>query len=345
VHLLNLARPIDALLLTPFWKKKQTMHRWQRKDLIALEDLSLQELEIIYDTTEAIEKHLAGSTQRRLPGLQGKTVVNLFLEPSTRTRLAFEVAAQRMSATTATIIGEGSSLAKGESLQDTVRNIEALHADMIILRHRAAGSAAYVAERVKIPVINGGDGAHEHPTQGLLDTYTLRKRLKGSLKGKRVTILGDILFSRVARSNLWALTKQGAIVTLGGPPTLVPKAFEGFADNIRVEHDLEKALGGANAVMLLRIQHERQTTTHFPSLSEYKRFYGLSVHRESLLEPDCVIMHPGPINRGVELDSELADDPRRSVILDQVRSGVMVRMACMFLCHSYVDKHMAPVLA
>ncbi len=214
------------------------------------------------------------------------------------------------------------------TLLDTARNIRALDADMIVIRHAAAGSPGYLSKLVDVPIINAGDGAHAHPTQALLDCFTLREHF-GDLTGKKVTILGDILFSRVARSNIQALQKLGVEVTLAGPVTLVPKTFSHFGP--KVCHDLKTALRDADAVMLLRIQHERQTTTHFPSLSEYTSMFGLNKQRAAWLKPDAIIMHPGPINRGVEIDSELADSSR-SVILDQVTNGIAVRMAVLYLC-------------
>lgn len=309
------------------------MARWHRKDLIGIEELSVDEIEVIFETATSFKATMDRS-RKKLPSLRGITVVNLFLEPSTRTRVAFEVAATRLSADVITVSGDASSIVKGESLRDTALNIQALRADMIIMRHSAPGAARYLSERIAIPVVNAGDGAHEHPTQALLDAFTLREKF-GDLTGKKITILGDILFSRVARSNIWALTKLGADVTLAGPSTLVPKAFEKFG--VRVVNDLEKALSRADAVMLLRIQHERQTSTHFPSLSEYTSMFGLNASRLSLLKPDAIVMHPGPINRGVELDSEIADS-NRSVILEQVTNGIAVRMAVLYLCASAVEK-------
>lgn len=306
------------------------MATWNRKHLIGIESLRREEIEVIHGTADEFKEKLNGDV-KKVPTLRGRTIVNLFLEPSTRTRLAFEIAAQRLSADVLTIAGAASSLVKGESLRDTARNIEALRVDMIIIRHSAPGSALYLSNCVGIPVINAGDGAHEHPTQALLDTFTLRERF-GSLEGRKVTILGDILFSRVARSNIWALQKLGAKVTVAGPATLVPRGFERMG--VRVINRLEPALEDADAVMLLRIQHERQTSTHFPSISEYKKVFGLNVDRAKYLKPGAIIMHPGPINRGVELDSDLADGPH-SVILDQVTNGIAVRMAVMFLCFSH----------
>ena len=222
-----------------------------------------------------------------------------------------------------------SSSVKGETLKDTARNIEALMADMIIVRHSSSGAAKYLADRVDIPVINAGDGAHAHPTQALLDAFTMREKLGPDFKGRKVTILGDILFSRVARSNIYLLNKLGAKVTLAGPSTLVPREFEKMG--VEISYDLNKAVSDADVVMLLRIQHERQSSAHFPSISEYANIFGLNKMRADMLKPGAIIMHPGPINRGVELDSYLADS-ERSVILNQVTNGVAVRMAVMKLC-------------
>ncbi len=312
---------------------------WNRKDLIGIEDLSPDELETIFSTAENFKATLDRSN-KKLPSLRGRTLVNLFMEPSTRTRIAFEIAATRLSADVISITGSASSLVKGETLRDTALNIQALNADVIVIRHSAAGSAKYLSECIQIPVINAGDGAHEHPTQALLDAYTLREHLGRDLRGRKITILGDILFSRVARSNIWLLTKLGANVTLAGPSTLVPQAFEKLG--VTVCHDLQPALKDADAVMLLRIQHERQTSTHFPSLGEYTSMFGLNKLRASWLKDDAIIMHPGPINRGVEVDSELADSPR-SVILNQVTNGIAVRMAVIYLCATYAE-HTSPAL-
>ncbi|MBN2235748.1 MAG: aspartate carbamoyltransferase catalytic subunit [Opitutales bacterium] len=300
---------------------------WTRKHLIGLEDLSRQEIELILSMARSFKSTIDRS-RKKLPALRGKTIVNLFLEPSTRTRVAFEVSAKRLSADVITILGATSSQVKGETLKDTALNIEALSADMIIMRHSAAGAPLYLSRMVDIPIINAGDGAHEHPTQGLLDAFTLMEHL-GSLQGKRITILGDILFSRVARSNIWALTKLGASVCLAGPTTLVPDAFREMG--VDVCHNLREAVTDADAVMLLRIQMERQSAGHFPSLGEYTSMYGLNKGRSDWLKPGAIIMHPGPINRGVEIDSDLADSDR-SVILNQVTNGIAVRMAVLYLC-------------
>jgi len=300
---------------------------WTRKDLIGIEPLSREELETIFNVASGFKRILDRSV-KKVPALRGKTIVNLFLEPSTRTKLAFEMAASRLSADVITVNADASSFVKGETLKDTARNICALNADMIVLRHSAPGSAKYLGEIVDVPVINAGDGSHEHPTQALLDNFTMLEHLR-TLDGKKITILGDILFSRVARSNIFSLTKLGAEVTVAGPATLVPKSFESMG--VKVIHDLKTALADADAVMLLRIQHERQSSTHFPSLGEYTSMFGLNKERAAWLKPDALIMHPGPINRGVEIDSELADSDR-SVILEQVTNGIATRMAVLYLC-------------
>ena len=300
---------------------------WTRRHLLTLEELSLDEIDQIHKTAAAFKRTLKRSV-KKVPALRGKTIVNLFLEPSTRTRMAFDMAAKRLSADVICLDGSKSSTTKGESLRDTGETIQALQADIIVLRHSAPGSPLYLSKLLNIPVINAGDGAHEHPTQGLLDTFTMRERL-GSLKGRKVVILGDILFSRVARSNLHALRKLGANVTVVGPSTLVPEHFKAFGAT--VSHDLRSALADAEVVMLLRIQHERQSKGMFPSLGEYTSLFGLNNTRASWLDPKAIIMHPGPINRGVEIDSDLADGSR-SVILDQVTNGIAVHMAVLYLC-------------
>jgi len=305
---------------------------WTRRHLIAIEELSRAEIEQIHATTTAFKKILQRSV-KKVPALRGKTVVNLFLEPSTRTRMSFEMAAKRLSADVISFDAAHSSTTKGETLRDTAQNIQALNADMIVLRHSAAGSALYLSRLLNIPVVNAG--AHEHPTQALLDTFTMKEKF-GSLTGRKVVILGDILFSRVARSNIWALTKLEADVTLVGPSTLVPHWFTHLG--VKVSHDLKSALADAEVVMLLRIQHERQTSSHFPSLGEYTSMFGLNKTRASWLNPKAIIMHPGPINRGVEIDSELADSSR-SVILEQVQNGIAVRMAALYLCAGGQPEH------
>jgi aspartate carbamoyltransferase catalytic subunit len=300
---------------------------WNRRNLIAIEELSCAEIAQVHATAAAFKKILQRSV-KKVPALRGKTMVNLFFEPSTRTRIAFEMAAKRLSADVISFDAGSSSTTKGETLRDTAQNIQALNADLIVLRHSAAGSPLYLSRLLKIPIINAGDGAHEHPTQALLDTFTMLEHL-GTLKGRKVVILGDVLFSRVARSNIWALTKLEADVTLVGPSTLVPHWFTSLG--VKVSHDLKSALADAEVVMLLRIQHERQTSSHFPSLGEYTSMFGLNKTRASWLNPKAIIMHPGPINRGVEIDSDLADSAR-SVILEQVHNGIAIRMAALYLC-------------
>lgn len=307
---------------------KDLIQKWNRKDLISIEALSRGEIEIIHELAGRFKKILA-TDPGSLPSLSGRTVLNLFIEPSTRTRIAFEIASKRLGAEVTLVERAASSLTKGESLRDTAQVVEALQADVVVLRHSAAGSPLYLSRILNIPVINAGDGAHEHPTQALLDTFTMREKLGTSLEGKKITILGDILFSRVARSNIFALQKLGAEVTLSGPATLVPERFRQLG--VAVELNLKSALADADVVMLLRIQHERQTSTHFPSLGEYKSLYGLNQERAGWLKPEAIIMHPGPVNRGVELDSSLADS-KRSAILQQVANGVYTRMAVLYLC-------------
>ena len=310
---------------------------WKRKDLLTIRELERSEIELILDHARTF-KDLLAKRVKKSTSLEGRTVVNLFVEPSTRTRTSFELAATRLDADVVSIDSASSSFRKGETLKDTGQVLEAMKADFVVLRHSAAGAPQFLAERLNAHVINAGDGAHEHPTQGLLDTFTMKEHL-GDLRGKKVVILGDILFSRVARSNLHALTKLGAAVTLCGPSTLVPHWFTDFG--VTVSHDLKSALDGAEAVMLLRIQHERQTSSHFPSLGEYTGMFGLNKTRASWLHPKAIIMHPGPINRGVEIDSDLADG-ERSVILEQVTNGIAVRMAVIYLCAGGQPENVAP---
>src|SRR5579862_904889 len=303
------------------------MTTWKRKDLLSMQELSADEITAVLDTSAAFKQ--VGSRQiKKVPALRGKTLVNFFVEPSTRTRISFELAAFRLSADVVNISPTTSSLTKGETLKDTARNLQALHADIIVLRHQSAGAAQFLAERLQSSIVNAGDGAHEHPTQALLDVFTIRER-KGRIAGLHIVIIGDILFSRVARSNIWALLKLGARVTLAGPSTLVPRAFAEMG--VAVSHSIDDILPAADVVNLLRIQHERQQKQFFPSLGEYVHLFGLTRKRAELLKPDCLIMHPGPINRGIEIDSEIADSPR-SVILDQVTNGLAVRMAVLYLC-------------
>src|SRR5437870_12253017 len=301
--------------------------RWTRKDLLGLRELSADEINFILETADAF-KQVGTREIKKVPALRGKTLVNFFVEPSTRTRTSFELAAFRLSADVINISATTSSLTKGETLKDTARNLEALHADILVLRHSSAGAAQFLAQRLKSSVINAGDGAHEHPTQGLLDMYTIREK-RGRIDNLHVVIVGDILFSRVARSNIFGLTKLGARVTLVGPSTLVPREFEKLG--VTVSNQIDKVLPDADVVNLLRIQHERQRKEYFPGISEYTTLFGLTKERAKLLKPECLVMHPGPINRGVEIDSEVADG-LQSVILDQVTNGLAVRMAVLYLC-------------
>src|SRR5208282_5123978 len=300
---------------------------WNRKHLLDIESLTVDEITTVLDTARAF-KVVGERAIKKVPALRGKTVVNLFVEPSTRTRTSFELSEQRLSADIINFNAEASSLKKGETLKDTARNLEALNIDIIVIRHSASGSPHFLARFLDASVINAGDGAHEHPTQALLDAFTIREK-KGRIEGLNVTILGDILYSRVARSNIWLLTKLGARVTLAGPSTLVPRVFEEFG--CRVTYDIEEAIRDADVINLLRIQHERQRKTMFPSIGEYTAMFGLNKERFARTRPDAMIMHPGPINRGVEIDSEIADCGR-SVILEQVTNGLAVRMAVLFLC-------------
>ena len=302
---------------------------WNRKNLLGIEELESGEIIRILNLAKEFKRNLTSKGKQNYD-LKGKRIVNLFMEPSTPTRIAFEIAAKSLQADVISVAEQSSSLTKGESLRDTAMNIQALGADAIVLRHSSPGSPLFLAGIIDVPIINAGDGAHEHPSQALLDLYTLQEKL-GSVEGKNITILGDILFSRVARSNFWALSKMGANVTFAGPSTLVPKQFETMG--ARVIHNLKEALKDADAVMLLRIQHERQSSSHFPSLSEYTNIFGLNKHSKKLLKEGAIILHPGPVNRGVELDSELADSPQ-SLILEQVSNGIAVRMAILYLCAS-----------
>src|SRR5688572_8002429 len=299
---------------------------WTRTHLLDIESLSADEITTVLDTARAF-KAVGERAIKKTPALRGKTVVNLFIEPSTRTRISFELAAMRLSADVINFTAEASSLKKGETLKDTARNLEALNADIIIIRHSATGAPHFLSRFLRGSVVNAGDGAHEHPTQALLDVFTIREK-KGKIEGLNVTILGDILYSRVARSNIWALIKLGARVTLCGPATLVPRVFEQMG--CRVTYNVQEAIADADIINLLRIQHERQRATMFPSIGEYTALFSLNKARLALTKPDALIMHPGPINRGVEIDSEIADC-ERSLILDQVANGLAVRMAVLFL--------------
>jgi len=299
---------------------------WHHNSLLGLEYLSAEDINQILDLAKDFKERVDDlSPADNL--LRGKRVINLFMEPSTRTRIAFEIATKSLGADVISIMGEASSLTKGETLHDTAMNVQALGGHAIILRHSSPGSPLLLPQMVQVPIINAGDGSHEHPSQALLDIFTLREKL-GSIEGKRITILGDILFSRVARSNFWGLTKLGANVTLAGPSTLLPSEVASLG--IKVSHNLQDAIESADAIMLLRIQHERQQASHFPSLTEYSKMFGLSKSLNKFLQKEAIILHPGPINRGVEIDSELADSSK-SVILQQVANGIFVRMAILYL--------------
>jgi aspartate carbamoyltransferase catalytic subunit len=312
---------------------------WNRKDLLSIRDLTVEEISMIHATTRTFRDVIRREI-KKVPTLRGKTVVNLFVEPSTRTRISFELAAKRLSADVVEFQADSSSFRKGETLKDTVRNLEALEADFIVLRHPAAGAAQFIADRLRASVLNAGDGAHEHPTQALLDTFTILEA-KQKIAGLRVLIVGDILFSRVARSNIWALTKLGAQVVLCGPPTLLPDTFRGMG--AEVSRDYDKELERADVIYLLRIQHERQNAKMFPGLGEFVSLFGLTPERHAKVRPDAIIMHPGPINRGVEIASEIADGPQ-SLILDQVTNGLAVRMAVLYLLNGGTPPELAPAL-
>jgi aspartate carbamoyltransferase catalytic subunit len=296
------------------------------KDLTGLEDLSVDQITTILDVAEPF-KEISERPIKKVPVLRGKTIVNLFYEPSTRTRVSFEFAEKRLSADTVNISGTGSSIVKGESLVDTARNLEAMRIDMVVMRHGSSGAARFLADRIPSNVINAGDGQHEHPTQGLLDMLTIRDHL-GRIEGRRVCIVGDILHSRVARSNIYGLTKLGAEVAVCGPPTLIPHGIEELG--VQVFKRVEEAIDWAEVLNVLRLQLERMKAGYIPSLREYNRFFGVSVKRLEKAPRDILILHPGPMNRGVEIDSHVADGPH-SVILRQVTNGVAIRMAVLYL--------------
>lgn len=299
---------------------------WTRKDLLGLEDLSKEEIELILTTAESF-KEVSTRDIKKVPALRGKTVVNLFYEPSTRTRVSFEVAAKRLSADVINIATETSSVRKGETLIDTGRNIQALRADIVVVRHNSSGAACMLARNLDISVVNAGDGWHEHPTQALLDMVTLKEKL-GRIEGLRVSIIGDIAHSRVARSNIWGLTKLGAMVTVCGPKMLIPAAIEQLG--VAVTFDIDEALSQADAVNVLRMQFERDEGGAFPKQIEYFKNFGITKERLKKAKKDIIVMHPGPLNRGVEISSEVADS-RNSVILEQVTNGIAARMAVLFL--------------
>ncbi len=302
------------------------MQTLRRKDILGLEEMSAEEITLILETARSM-REIIQRPIKKVPALRGRSMINLFYEPSTRTKASFELAQKYMSSDPISVGGSSSSLVKGETLKDTVRNLEMMNIDCVVMRHPVSGSAHYLARNVEISVINAGDGMHEHPTQGLLDMFTILDK-KGRLEELKVVIVGDIRHSRVARSNIWGLKKMGAQVLVSGPPTLMPPDLEVFG----VEYcpRVEEAVEGADVVMALRLQKERQEGGLFPTLREYAELYGLSSESAARAKDDALIMHPGPINRGIEITSELADGPR-SVVLEQVTAGVAVRMAILYL--------------
>ena len=296
------------------------------KDLLGLEQLTAEQITLVLDTAVPL-KEISERTIKKVPTLRGATIVNLFFEASTRTRISFEFAEKRMSADTVNVASAGSSVSKGETLVDTARNLEAMRIDMVVIRHPASGAAQFLAERIESNVINAGDGTHEHPTQGLLDLLTLRDHF-GTLAGKKVCLCGDVLHSRVARSNIWGLTKLGAEVAVCGPRSLLPNAIGEMG--VTVFDRIEAAIEWADALNVLRLQLERMQAGYIPSLREYNRVFGVTRERLDRAPRDVLILHPGPMNRGVEIDSDVADGPH-SVILNQVTNGVAIRMAVLYL--------------
>jgi len=304
-------------------------YAFPHRHLLGIEPLSPRDITAILDQAKAFEEVCERPEIKIVPALRKRLVVNLFFENSTRTRNSFEIAEKRLSAEIVNFDADTSSLSKGETLVDTALNLEAMHPDLIVMRHSAPGAHALLARHMKASIVNAGDGAHEHPTQALLDAYTLREKF-GKLDGLRIAIVGDIRHSRVVRSNLWLLTKMGAHVTLVGPPTLLPQELESTWPTIAISHELDPVLPEQDAVMMLRCQFERGTGAYIPGQGEYVRYYQLNAARMAKCKPDVVVLHPGPINRGVEITSEVADGPN-NVILDQVTNGVPVRMAVLYL--------------
>ncbi|MGA1864094.1 MAG: aspartate carbamoyltransferase catalytic subunit [bacterium] len=300
--------------------------RLNRKDLLGIEDLTKKEIELILNTADVFKEVLTRDI-KKVPTLRGRTVVNLFLEPSTRTRMSFEIAGKRLSADTINISAQASSLVKGESLKDMAKNLEAMNPDIIVIRHPVPGAPHMLARMCRFSVINAGDGSHEHPTQALLDMLTIREK-KGKLAGLKVAIVGDITHSRVARSNIFGLTRMGAHVRIIGPPTFIPPYIEELG--VEVVFDLQKGIRDRDIIMMLRIQKEREKRHLFPTIREYARLFCLTKEKLNKVSEGCLIMHPGPINRGVEIDPEVADG-KHSVILDQVTNGLAVRMALLYL--------------
>jgi aspartate carbamoyltransferase catalytic subunit len=305
---------------------------FNKKDLLGIRELSVEEITTILDTVDSF-KEISDRDIKKVPTLRGKTVINLFFEPSTRTRTSFEIAAKRLSADTINISASTSSITKGETLADTASNLQAMAPDAIVIRHSSPGVPHQLSRLVQSAIINAGDGAHEHPTQALLDAYTIRERT-GKIAGLQIAIIGDIMHSRVARSNTHLLTRLGAHVRVAGPRTLIPPDYEKLIEDgegsLTVSENIEDAIGGADVIMMLRIQKERMSEAFFPSIKEYSIQYGLTMARLGLATPECIVLHPGPVNRGVEISSEVLDGSR-SVVLDQVANGVAVRMAILFL--------------
>jgi len=305
------------------------------KHLLGLEGLNARQIHTILDLANSFHEILERPV-KKVPTLRGRTMVNAFFEPSTRTRISFELAQKRLSADTVSISTSGSSLSKGETLRDTVANLEAMKVDMIVVRHSVSGVPQMLTEHTRAAVVNAGDGCHEHPTQGLLDLFTMRERL-GDLAGRRVTIVGDVEHSRVARSNIWGLRAVGAHVTVCGPRTMMPKRVEDLG--VQVEYDLRRAVKDADVINVLRIQLERQGTNTFPGAREYARLFGVTNEVLAHTKPECFVMHPGPMNRGIEISPEVADGPRQ-VILQQVTNGVAVRMAVCYMLIGGAEKPM-----
>lgn len=303
-------------------------NRWTKKHLLGLEDLSADEITLILDQAAEF-KRLAAEGETKLSVLAGTVVANLFFEPSTRTRTSFSLAAKRLSADTVDFSSAGSSLSKGETFVDTARNIEAMGVSQVVVRHATPGAPYLLAKRLNASILNAGDGTHEHPTQALLDLFTIREH-RGSLEGLTVTLVGDILHSRVARSNIWGLIKLGARVIVCGPSTLIPPQIEQLG--VEVSHNLDEVLAETDCINLLRIQFERQRSAFFPSIQEYAHLFGMNGERIRNARKDVLILAPGPINRGVELTPDVADG-NHSVILDQVTNGLVIRMACLYLLH------------
>jgi len=307
-------------------KRKSKQFKWHRKHLLGLRELSAEEITYILDTAKGFEQ-ISTRSVKKAPPLRGKVVVNLFFEDSTRTRNSFALAANRLSADIIEFTQKTSSVSKGETLLDTARNLEAMGIDIVVIRHSAGGTSKFLSRNIKACVINAGDGFCEHPTQGLLDVYTIRK-IKGTLEGLKIAIVGDIAHSRVARSDMWAMTKLGAEVIFVGPPTLMPSQVDRLP--VKVSYSLDEVIEKVDVINMLRIQFERLGGNPFPSIREYSHYFGLTVERMKRAKPDILVMHPGPINRGLEMESEVADG-RNSVILEQVTNGLAVRMAVLFL--------------